>query len=197
MCRERDVYLLADEIYGRILSPSARFESWVPYLKDWAKLIIINGFSKAYCMTGWRVGYLIAQHELANEMARMQEFLTSHAPSAAQVAAVSALKFGEEFVASSHRRYQELRTLVSKKLSALPGATVARTDGTFYIFFKLPGSEDSVSFCRELLIATGVSLAPGKAFGAGGEGWLRMCFAKESERLDTAIEKIKGFLQSR
>ena len=103
---------------------------------------------------------------------------------------------GKDFVATSHERYHRLRTLVSEKLSVLPGATVARTDGTFYIFFKLPGSEDSVRFCTELLIQTGVSLAPGKAFGEGGEGWLRMCFAKDSERLEKAIERIGEFLAS-
>ena len=197
LSQEHDVYLLTDEIYGRILSPTARFESWVPYLDEWEKLIIINGFSKAYCMTGWRVGYLIAEPNLANEMARMQEFVTSHAPSAAQVAAITALEKGEEFVATSHERYQQLRTLVTERLSALPGATVARTDGTFYIFFKLPGSEDSVKFCSDLVTETGVSLAPGKAFGAGGEGWLRMCFAKEPDRLEKAIERIGDFLRSR
>ena len=196
LCRKHDVYLLADEIYGRILSPTAEFESWVPYLDEWEKLIIINGFSKAYCMTGWRVGYLIAEPGLANEMARMQEFVTSHAPSAAQVAAIAALKEGEDFVAASHERYQQLRTLVTERLAALPGATVARTDGTFYIFFKLPGSEDSIRFCSQLVTKTGVSLAPGKAFGAGGEGWLRMCFAKDPERLEKAIERIREFLET-
>ena len=104
LCRTQDMYLLADEIYARILSPSARFESWVPYLEEWQKLIIINGFSKAYCMTGWRLGYLIAQPGLANEMARMQEFVTSHAPSATQVAAIAALQHGEDFVAANHQR---------------------------------------------------------------------------------------------
>ena len=74
---------------------------------------------------------------------------------------------------------------------------MARTDGTFYIFFKLPGSEDSVKFCIELLTETGVSLAPGKAFGAGGEGWLRMCFAKEPDRLETAINLIGEHLTVR
>ena len=197
LCRKHDMYLLADEIYGRILSPSTHFESWVPQLKENEKLIIINGFSKAYCMTGWRIGYLIAEPALANEMARMQEFVTSHAPGSAQVAAITALKEGEAFVAASHERYQQLRTLVSQKLSALPGATVARSDGTFYIFFKLPGSDDSVRFCSELVTQTGVSLAPGKAFGAGGEGWLRMCFAKEPGRLIAAIDRIETFLASR
>ena len=197
LSQQEDIYLVADEIYGRILAPNTTFESWNQYLSSFDKLLIINGFSKAYCMTGWRVGYVIGEPGLINEMGRMQEFVTSCAASAAQVACITALRDGEAFVASCSERYQQLRELVSSRLAKLPGSTVARTDGTFYIFFKLPGSEDSVQFCRELLTQTGVSLAPGKAFGAGGEGWLRMCFAKEPARLEEAIALIGDFLGTR
>jgi aspartate/methionine/tyrosine aminotransferase len=194
ICRSRGLYLIADEIYDRIVYTPDPVPSATRFLADWDRLVVINGFSKAYCMTGWRVGYLITHPALAAELARMQEFVTSHAPSMAQVAAITALREGEAFVAESLARYRKLRGLVLDRLSALPAATVAQPDGTFYCFAKLPGTEDSVRFCTELVRETGVSLAPGKAFGAGGEGWVRMCFAKESELLSEAIDRIERFL---
>jgi aspartate/methionine/tyrosine aminotransferase len=104
LSQRNDVYLLTDEIYGRILAPTARFESWNRYLTEFDKLLVINGFSKVYCMTGWRVGYLIGEPTLINEMGRLQEFVTSHAPGAAQVAGIAALRDGEPFIASSSER---------------------------------------------------------------------------------------------
>jgi aspartate/methionine/tyrosine aminotransferase len=156
-------------------------------------MILINGFSKTYCMTGWRLGYLVSAPSLVADLARMQEFITSHAPSMAQVAGMTALREGEPFVAQSLERYRKLRDLTMERVSALPGATAARSDGSFYAFFRLPAAADSVQFCIDLLKETGVVLAPGKGFG--GEGWLRLCFANEPERLNEALDRIDGFLR--
>jgi aspartate/methionine/tyrosine aminotransferase len=161
---------------------------------DCANLIVINGFSKTYCMTGWRLGYLITDPNRVEQMARMQEFMVSHAPSMAQVAGITALRDGEPFIADSLLRYRDLRDLVMQRLSQLPGARVARSQGSFYTFFQLPQSADSVAFCKQLLIDTGIALAPGKAFGAGGEGWLRLCFANDPQRLHAAFDALEAWL---
>ena len=203
LCRKHDMYLLMDEMYDRILFTDEPFptalrlgNSGAVDSETWGRIVMINGFSKTFCMTGWRLGYLITAPSLAMNMARMQEFVTSHAPSMAQVAGITALQSGEPFVAESLSRYHRLRDLVLERLGALSGAVVARPDGSFYAFFKLPAAKDSVQFCKDLLLETGVVLAPGKAFGKGGEGWLRLCFAKEPERLNEAFDRIESFVRS-
>ena len=193
-CREHDVLLLADEIYDRIVFVDHPSSSFLTLDEGSDRLIIINGFSKVYAMTGWRVGYLIAPADLAAKMARMQEFLTSHAPSMAQVAAITALREGESYVAASVHRYRRLRRVALNQLGSIPGSTVARPDGSIYVFFRLPGSDDSLAFCRDLLAQSGVVLAPGRAFGRGGESWLRLCIANEEAVLCQAIDRIGGFL---
>ena len=196
LCEEHDLYLVSDEIYDRIVFTDEPCPTAKRLTETFDRLIIINGFSKTYCMTGWRIGYLITQPHRAAKMSQMQEFIVSHAPSMAQVAAITALRDGEPFVAASLERYRELRDLVTTELSKLPGAVVARSQGSFYTFFKLPGAPaaDSVRFCTELVKATGVVLAPGKAFGAGGEGWLRLCFANKTDILASAIDRIGRFV---
>jgi aspartate/methionine/tyrosine aminotransferase len=148
-------------------------------------------------MTGWRLGYLVADPEIARPMAQMQEYVVSHAPSMAQVAAITALREGEPFVAESLARYKRLRDLAVVKLNEIEGLTIAQADGSFYLFFKLPGETTSVEFCQELLYKTGVVIAPGAAFGAGGEGWARICYATEDDLLATAIDRLKAFVEQR
>ena len=190
LCVKHGLLLLSDEIYDRIVFNDERSPTALKLSNELDHLVVVNGFSKTYCMTGWRLGYLITTPQRAAQMARMQEFVVSHAPSMAQVAAIAALRDGEPFIASSLERYRGLRQLVSEQLGALPGARVARTEGSFYAFFKIPAAADSVAFCQQLVKETGVVLAPGSAFGAGGEGWLRLCFANTPERLTSAIDKI-------
>jgi aspartate/methionine/tyrosine aminotransferase len=193
-CRERGLYLIADEMYDRIVFTEPEPPSFLQLRQAGDRLIVINGFSKTYCMTGWRLGYLVTEPKLAGQLAQLQEFVTSHAPSMAQVAAITALRDGEPFAAQSLERYRRLRALAEEQLLGLPGAVVARPEGAFYAFFRLPGSGDSVAFCRDLVTRTGLMLAPGAAFGAGGEGWLRLCFAHEPAVLDQAFARLRGFL---
>src|SRR5262249_6787969 len=133
-----------DEMYDRIVFREPAPPSFLQLRRPGDPLIVINGFSKTYCMTGWRLGYLVTEAPLAKRLAALQEFIVSHAPSMAQVAAITALRDGEPFVAESLARYRRLRALAEEQLLGLPGAQVARPDGTFYAFFRLPTSADSV-----------------------------------------------------
>lgn len=196
-CRARDVYLVGDEMYDRIVFEGGEAPSFLKLRREGERLVVINGFSKTYCMTGWRLGYLIAEPALAARLAQMQEYVTSCAPSMAQVAAITALREGEPFIAESLARYRRLREIVVERLSAIPGAQVARPEGAFYCLFRSPGTEDSVRFCNELAEATGVIVAPGKAFGAGGEGWVRVCFAQQPDILEEAMTRLAGFAAQR
>ena len=202
LCHKYNMFLLLDEMYDRLLFTDEPFPTGLRLAntravdpESWGRMVVINGFSKTFCMTGWRLGYLISAPPLIANMARMQEFITSHAPSMAQVAGITALREGEPFVSQSLERYRKLRELIVERLSALPGAVVARPDGAFYAFFRLPAASDSVRFCKDLLLEAGVILAPGKAFGQGGEGWLRLCFANEPDRLHEAMDRVENFLR--
>jgi len=194
LCARYGLILLSDEIYDRIVFSESRSPTALDLADELDLIVVINGFSKTYCMTGWRLGYLMTSSERAQQMARMQEFVVSHAPSMAQVAALTALREGEPWIAENLDRYCSLRDLVHDELSVLPGADIARADGSFYTFFRLPQSRDSLDFCERLVASTGVVLAPGCAFGAGGEGWLRLCFAHEPQLLKSAIAGLHDFV---
>jgi aspartate/methionine/tyrosine aminotransferase len=145
-------------------------------------------------MTGWRVGWLVARRDLAHKATQLNEFIISHAPSFAQKAAETALANGEAELCGMLERLKQNRDLCLDALSAMPGVTVPEPDGAFYLFPKIEGLTDSFGFCRKLLEECKVGLAPGVAFGAGGEGSVRICYAAEREILEPAIERLARFL---
>jgi aspartate aminotransferase len=155
---------------------------------------VIHSFSKSYCMTGWRVGYLIARRDLGRQATELNEFIISHAPSFAQKAAETALARGEEELIRMVGRLKENRDFCLSALDGMPGVTVPKPDGAFYLFPKIDGLSDSFAFCRRLLEETKVGLAPGVAFGAGGEGSVRICYAADRSILEPAMERLGKFL---
>jgi aspartate aminotransferase len=198
-CRERGLWLMADEVYERLWYEGARAGEPAPSILRLATredaVVVIQSFSKAYCMTGWRVGWLVARRDLAGRAAQLNEFIISHAPSFTQKAAETALADGEEEMARMVERLRANRDFCRAALEELPGVTVPNPDGAFYLFPRIAGVEDSFEFCRRLLIETKVGLAPGVAFGAGGEGSVRLCYAAERAILETAVERLAGFLR--
>ena len=200
-CRERGLWLMADVVYERLWFEGARAGEPAPSILRMATredaVVVIQSFSKAYCMTGWRVGWLVARRDLAGRAAKLNEFIISHAPSFTQKAAETALADGEEEMARMVERLRANRDFCRAALAGMPGVTVPNPDGAFYLFPKIDGVEDSFEFCRRLLIETKVGLAPGVAFGAGGEGSVRICYAAERAILETAMERLSGFLRGR
>jgi aspartate/methionine/tyrosine aminotransferase len=159
-------------------------------------VMVVHSFSKSYCMTGWRVGWLIARRDAAAKATELNEFIISHAPSFAQKAAETALADGEPELRSMLARLKENRDLCLAALSGVPGVTVPKPDGAFYLFPRIDGLSDSFGFCRRLLEETRVGLAPGVAFGEGGEGSIRICYAAERSILEPAMERLNRFLRS-
>jgi aspartate/methionine/tyrosine aminotransferase len=198
-CRGRGLWLMADEVYERLWYEGPRAGEPAPSILRLATredaVVVIQSFSKAYCMTGWRVGWLVARRDLAGRAAQLNEFIVSHAPSFTQKAAETALAEGEEELARMVERLRTNRDFCRAALVGMPGVTVPNPDGAFYLFPKIDGVEDSFEFCRRLLIETKVGLAPGVAFGAGGEGSLRICYAAERAILETAMDRLSGFLR--
>ncbi|MFQ6017758.1 MAG: pyridoxal phosphate-dependent aminotransferase [Kiloniellaceae bacterium] len=196
LCRARALWMMADEVYARFLYDGGTGEcaptapSFLELAEPDDALVVINSFSKAWAMTGWRVGWLTTPSALVETLDRLIEFNTSGAPHFLQYACVTAIEDGEPFVHAMVERCRRGGELVFQRLSALPRVRIARPQGSFYAFFAIEGLEDSLGFAKRLLEETGVGLAPGAAFGPGGEGHLRLCFASSGERLAEAMDRL-------
>ena len=196
--RRHDLWLLADEVYDRLFYAGARLGDPAPSILRMATrddaVMVVHSFSKTYCMTGWRVGWLVARRDLAAKATQLNEFIVSHAPSFSQKAGETALAEGEGPLLEMLQRLERNRHLCLDALSGIPGGTVPKPDGAFYVFPRIQGLGDSFDFCRRLLEETKVGLAPGVAFGAGGEGSVRICYAAERSILEPALERLTKFL---
>jgi aspartate/methionine/tyrosine aminotransferase len=198
--RRHCLWLLADEVYDRLYYAGATLGEPVPSILRLATrddaVLVCHSLSKSYCMTGWRVGWLIARRDLARKATQLNEFIISHAPSFAQKAAETALREGEGELVRMLGRLKENRDFCLAALEGMPGVTVPRPDGAFYLFPKIEGLTDSFDFCRRLLTEERVGIAPGVAFGAGGEGSVRICYAADRSVLEPAMERLARFLCS-
>jgi aspartate aminotransferase len=194
--RRRGVWLIADEVYGRLLYTGARA---APSLLDLAapedRVVVINSFSKSWAMTGWRLGWLVAPREIQDVADKLVEFNTSGAPTFLQHAAVTALAEGEGFIAAMVARCRIGRDLVVAALQRFPRVRVAAPEGAFYAFPAIDGLTDSLAFAKMALARAKVGVAPGVAFGAGGEGHIRLCFASAPQRLAAALERLAPLLR--
>jgi aspartate/methionine/tyrosine aminotransferase len=197
--RRHGLWLLADEVYDRLYYAGPALGAPVSSVLRLATrddaVMVVQSFSKTYCMTGWRVGWLIARRDLARKATQLNEFIVSHAPSFAQKAAETALEHGETELVSMLERLKQNRDLCLDALRGMPGVTVPKPDGAFYLFPRIEGLADSSGFCRKLLEECRVGLAPGVAFGAGGEGSVRICYAAERAILEPAMERLAAFLR--
>ena len=197
--RRHGLWLLADEVYDRLYYAGPRLGCPVPSILKKATradaVMVVQSFSKSYCMTGWRLGWLIARRDLVAKATQLNEFVVSHAPSFTQKAGETALAEGEEELARMIERLRENRDLCVAALRGMRGVTVPVPDGAFYVFPRIAGVTDSFGFCKRLLEETRVGLAPGVAFGAGGEGSVRICYAAERSILEPAMERLAQFLQ--
>jgi aspartate/methionine/tyrosine aminotransferase len=192
------LWLLADEVYDRLYYRVSELGVPAPSILRKASrddaVIVAQSFSKTYCMTGWRIGWLIARRDVAQKAAQLNEFIISHAASFVQRAAQTALVQGEDELKRMLLRYKENRDFCLAALQQMPGISVPSPDGAFYLFPKIEGLKDSFAFSRRLLEETHVGVAPGVAFGAGGEGSVRICYAAERRILEQAMERLGQFL---
>jgi len=199
-CRRHGLWLVADEVYDRLYYAGARLGDPVPSILRKATredaVMVVHSFSKSYCMTGWRLGWLVARRDLAARATDMNEFIVSHAPTFAQKAGETALAEGEGTLLEMLERLKQNRDLCLRALKGMNGVTVPKPDGAFYLFPRIEGLRDSFAFCRRLLEETQVGLAPGVAFGAGGEGSVRICYAAERSILEPAMARLTKFLNA-
>ncbi len=195
MALEHDFVILSDEVYDRIVFNGTVAPSFAAVATDTEHLVVVNSFSKTYNMTGWRLGYGLANEELVNLIAKLEEFVLSNSPAMTQQAAITALRDGEPYVQEIREKYAVRRKVAIEGLQAIPQVSLSIPDGGFYAFPKLEGLHDSFGFAKKLLLEARVGMAPGIAFGESGEGYMRMCFAASEETLVPALANFKAFVE--
>ena len=197
--RRRNLWLIADEVYERLNFTGPKPNSPAPSILKLATrddaVIVVQSFSKSYCMTGWRLGWMVGRRDLVARATQLNEFVVSHANSFVQRSAETALLWGENILCEMLVRLKENRDFCLAALQKMPGVTVPKPDGAFYLFPNIAGATDSFDFCKRLLMDTKVGLAPGVAFGAGGEGSVRICYAAERPILEDAMVRLSMFLK--
>ncbi len=199
MCRDKGIWMIADEVYARFIFDGQETgrraaPSFLEISEPEDPLIVVNSFSKAWAMTGWRMGWLITPPSFIETLGRLIEFNTSGAPHFQQYACLTAIRDGEDYVHETVERCRRGGELVFQRLSALPRVRIARPMGAFYAFFGVEGLSDSLAYAKQILEETNIGLAPGSAFGPGGEGHMRLCFASSTARLSEALDRLEPIL---
>ena len=143
-------------------------------------------------MTGWRLGWIVAPEELMPDLGKLIEYNTSCSPVFVQRAGVVAVREGEPIVARTLERFRGARDYLVHALDELPGVEAALPDGAMYVFFRVARVDDSLAFCKRLVRDAKLGLAPGSAFGAEGEGFLRWCFAASEERSSEGVRRLSS-----
>lgn len=189
-CRERGLWIIADEVYARLVYDRPVAPSFLEVAEPDDSLIVINSFSKSWAMTGWRLGWLTHPLSVGTYLANLVEFNTSGTPAFLQHAGVTAVRNGEDLVASMVERCRRGRDVIGNCLADLPRVRYSPPEAAFYAFFAVDGMTNSLDFAKRLVHEAGVGVAPGTAFGPEGEGFLRLCFARAPETLEAAAERL-------
>lgn len=192
--REKDIFVISDEIYAE-LTYKGKHVSIVslPGMKE--RTVLINGFSKSYAMTGWRLGYACAPKEIMEQMIKIHQFAIMCAPTTSQYAAVEALRNGDEDVAQMRDSYNQRRRFLMHSFQEM-GLECFEPYGAFYVFPSIKEfGMTSDEFANRLLKEEKVAVVPGTAFGDCGEGFLRISYAYSLENLKIALEKINAFVE--
>ena len=187
-CRARDILIIADEVYHRNIYGQKVAPSFLSIAKADDPLIVISGFSKAFAMTGWRLGWMVTPTRYGEQLAVLSECFNTSAPAFIQRAGVVALEQGEDFVTQLREQYAGGRDLVMSILGQHPKIELVSPNGAFYAFPKVRGLKDSLAFAQGLLAEEDVGVAPGYTFGPGNESHFRICFALSHERLAEALK---------
>lgn len=193
--KEHDLFVLSDEIYSELSYQGDHVSiAAIPGMKE--RSVVINGFSKSYAMTGWRLGYAVGPKEIIKQMIKVHQYLIMSAPTTSQYAAIEALRNGDEDVAKMRESYDERRRFLVKELREM-GMPCFEPMGAFYVFPNIsPFGMTSEEFAKTLLEKEHVAVVPGSAFGTCGEGFLRISYAYSIEDLKKALVKIQNFIDT-
>jgi aspartate aminotransferase len=195
-CRRHGIWILADDVYERLVfnDDMQSAPSFLTMTDERDRLIVVNSFSKAWTMTGWRVGWMVAPPEVLPHIASLLEYNVSCVSDFSQRAGAIALEQGEPHVLKMRAELAQTKNKLITALRPLPRLEVPQADGAMYLFLRVAGEEDSLRLATRLIEEVGLGLAPGRAFGPEGEGWLRWCYAADWKKNESGIERIARFL---
>jgi aspartate/methionine/tyrosine aminotransferase len=194
IARRRGLWLIADEIYGRFFYEGERAPSFRDLIDEDDHVMFVQTFSKNWAMTGWRLGWLEAPAPLGPIIENLVQYSTSGVPVPMQRAAIAALERGEDFVAAQVRHAKENRDFLCDALGQTRRAHFAVSAGAFYLFCSLETTLDTRTLAFRLVDEAQVGVAPGTAFGAGGERFIRFCFARRREDMMEAARRLSEWL---
>ncbi|UDQ89702.1 pyridoxal phosphate-dependent aminotransferase [Xanthobacter autotrophicus] len=196
LARRHGLWIIADEIYGRFYyGEEARAPSFHDIMDEEDHILFVQTFSKNWAMTGWRIGWLEAHPRLGQIIENLIQYSTSGVAAFMQRGAIAALDQGEPFVAEQIARARRGRDLVGDALLATGRVDLVKPPGAFYLFFGIEGRRDVRSLGLTLVDEANVGLAPGTAFGLGGEGFMRLCFARGDAQLAEASRRLVAWLE--
>lgn len=192
--RDTNIVVLCDEIYGELTYGRDHISlASIPGMRE--RTLVVGGFSKAFAMTGWRMGYLCGPRELVDHASALHGYGIMSAPTVTQHAAIEAMQNGMEDIAAMREEYNARRELLAGGLRAM-GLRLSEPRGAFYCFPYIGGfGMSDTDFCRRLLEEEQVAIIPGSAFGPGGSGYARVCYAADREKIQEALRRMERFLQ--
>ncbi len=192
--KKHDILVISDEIYDRLIYDTEHVcVASLPGM--WERTILLGGFSKAYAMTGWRLGYAAAPTEILGAMKKIHQYTVMSAPTTAQDAAMVALETGEEAVEYMRQKYDRRRRLIVDGFNAM-GLKCFEPKGAFYAFPSVRGSGmDDAEFAERLLDEERVAVIPGRAFGIGGAGYVRCSYATAYDKIEQALDRMANFVR--
>lgn len=193
--RERGIAIIADEVYQRIVYDRPYAPSMVEIADDDDPVFVVNSFSKAWAMTGWRMGWMVYPRGMLDTFEKLLQFNTSGGQAFLQVGAAVALTDGEPFVRSFVERCRGGQRIVLERLRALPGVHVVPNNASFYLMFEIEGVRDTLAFCKRAVHEAGVGLAPGIAFGDEAAHQIRLCYARSDANLNEAMDRLERFVK--
>ncbi|MBW8285102.1 MAG: aminotransferase class I/II-fold pyridoxal phosphate-dependent enzyme, partial [Rhizobium sp.] len=189
------LWILADEIYALYYYGGGhRAPSFLDVMVEGDRVIFANSFSKNWSMTGWRVGWIVAPSETGQVFENLIQYSTSGVAQFMQRGAVAALDQGDGFVRENFDRAKKSRDLLCDALIATNRVETLKPEGALYAFLKIDGITDSRQAALDIVDQTGVALAPGSAFGMGGEGFLRACFLRDPKQIEEAADRLCRYI---
>jgi aspartate/methionine/tyrosine aminotransferase len=194
--RKRGLWIIADEIYSRFYYSGQRAPSFLDVMNTEDKIIFANTFSKNWAMTGWRVGWIMAHPSLGQVIENLIQYSTSGVAQFMQRGAVAALDHGDDFVEMQARRARQSRDVIVSALMKTGRVRCSPPEGAFYLYFQVEGVTDTQTAAKEIVDKTGVGLAPGTAFGPGGENSFRLCFNRNVRDIEKAAARLSQWLSA-
>lgn len=192
--RGTDIIILSDEIYAE-LTYGSEHTSIATIDGMWERTVVVNGFSKSHAMTGWRMGYVCGPAELISEITKIHQYSIMSAPTTSQYAAVEAMKSGDGDCAAMRADYDDRRKFMLEGLRKV-GLNSYEPRGAFYLFPSVEYTGmTSEEFCEKFLLEEKVAVIPGAAFGPGGEGFIRICYASSRDNLTESLKRLERFLK--